>query len=105
MSGRESLFQCVELREYAEALDRDRGHTKSRVTNLMREAADTIELLWAAICLVDDPYPLQVFPDLEQRDEVFSAMRSVNKYATEQFHAEVSRQRGKVAREYVDRHR
>lgn len=31
------------LREYADALDRDRGHDKSAVTALMREAADRVD--------------------------------------------------------------
>lgn len=31
------------LREYADALDKDRGHDKSMVTRLMRGAADLIE--------------------------------------------------------------
>lgn len=105
MDGRETVFECRELRQYAAALDNDRGHSKSRVTALMREAADTIELLWEAINLVDDPYPLQVFPDLQEQDAVFAAMREVNKYATEQFFAETARQRGKTVREYVEKHR
>lgn len=32
-----------ELREYASALDTDRGHDKSRVTALMRQAATLID--------------------------------------------------------------
>jgi hypothetical protein len=59
MTGRESVFPLAELREFAAALDNDRGHDKSRVTRLMREAADEIERLQAALAeiatYVDSP--------------------------------------------------
>lgn len=89
------------LREYADALDKDRGHSKSAVTRLMREAAEEIEDLQSALSLVDEPYPIEVFPALKDPDAVFAAMRSVNKYATEQFWAECARQRGEVARSHL----
>lgn len=41
MTKSESLCAC--LREYAEALDKDRGHDKSAVTRLMREAAERLQ--------------------------------------------------------------
>jgi hypothetical protein len=42
-----------------------------------------------------------LFPDLQQQDEVFVAMRAVNRYATEQFWAMCARQRGQVVRELL----
>lgn len=40
-----SLDAARDLREYADALDKDRGHSKSRVTTLMRAAADELDRL------------------------------------------------------------
>lgn len=57
-----------------------------------------IQRLRDALDSVDAPYPIDVFPDLQERDAVFAAMRAVNRYATEQFAAEIARQRGKAAR-------
>ena len=52
-----------------------------------------------AVALIDSPYPIGVFPDLQERDAVFAAMRAVNKFATEQFYAETARQRGEAVRQ------
>lgn len=38
-----------DLREFADALDKDRGHRKSFATLLMREGADEIERLRAPV--------------------------------------------------------
>lgn len=58
-----------------------------------------------ALDLVDTPYPIEVFPERtdEQRDAIFAAMRAVDKYATEWFYAHVARERGRVAREWIER--
>lgn len=68
----------------------------------LRVLLDRLEAATEAIDLVDTPYPLEVFPERtdEQRDAIFAAMRSVDKYATEWFYAHVARERGRVARDY-----
>lgn len=43
------VSNSVALREYADALDQDRGHSKSMVTTIMRDAADEIERLRTAL--------------------------------------------------------
>lgn len=69
--------------------------------NLLRTAQDIIDRLRLALRSVDEPYPIDIFPDLQEKDAVFAAMREVNRYATEQFHSEVSRQRGAAVRSYL----
>lgn len=66
--------------------------------HLLQDERDRLRL---AVRSIDEPYPVEVFPDLREREAVFAAMREVNRYATEQFHAEVARQRGKAARTYL----
>ncbi|HET6916938.1 MAG TPA: hypothetical protein VFH56_12680 [Acidimicrobiales bacterium] len=61
---------------------------------------EAVANLIQAVESIDAPYPIEVFPDLQKRDEVFAAMREVNRYATEQFYAEVARARGVAARSY-----
>src|SRR5512146_1569951 len=62
---------------------------------------EAILALLGALDVVDAPYPIGVFPDLQKREEVFAAMREINQYATEQFYAEVARQRGHAARSLI----
>lgn len=65
---------------------------------------DGIEAFWEALDLVDSPYPIEVFPERtdDERDAIFAAMRTVDKYATEWFYAHVARDRGRVARKSLD---
>ncbi len=63
---------------------------------------DMIDRLRLALRSVDEPYPIDIFPDLQEKDSVFAAMREVNRYATEQFASEIARQRGVAARSYLE---
>ena len=60
-----------------------------------------LEAYEEAVALIDSPYPIGVFPDLQDKEAVFAAMREVNVYATEQFFAETARQRGRVVRDVL----
>jgi hypothetical protein len=61
-----------------------------------------ILVLIEALDIVDSPYPVEVFPDLQNRAQVFAAMRAINQFATEQFYAETARARGTAMRSLIE---
>jgi hypothetical protein len=95
------LTAAAALAESQQVLRDERKWRRDEVRRqvVLREAAEArVVGLTEALASVDEPYPIDIFPDLQERDEVYAAMRSVNEYATEQFYAEVARDRGRVAR-------
>ena len=63
---------------------------------------EAICVLIEAFDIVDSPYPIEVFPDLQKREEVFAAMREINQFATEQFYSETARARATAARSLIE---
>lgn len=100
MVGRSSDAATVDFREAADEVYA--GEDVATAANLLRTAQDIIDRLRLALRSVDEPYPIDIFPDLQERDEVFAAMREINRYATEQFYGEIARQRGAAARSYLE---
>jgi hypothetical protein len=63
---------------------------------------ETILHLIEALDVVDAPYPIDVFPDLQQSEQIFAVMRAINPFATEQFYSETARARGEAARRLLE---
>jgi hypothetical protein len=56
----------VSLREFADALDKDRGHGKSYVTLVMREAATEIERLRGYVGAIASGMPREQLLEIER---------------------------------------